>query len=114
MRSIQYNRADNRPTFGLRRSGDDSKFMVDHAPGMGRALNDMLLSGLGGHTPFSGCTRTTSARFHSFRTEGAFLVSAEKRGSEIVYAIIESETKAGAVYALERRAVPPEAIPGVS
>jgi len=30
----------------------------------------------------------------------------------IVYAIIESETKVGAVYALERRALPPEAIRG--
>ena len=165
--------ADRRPTLGLRRSWDNPKFMVDHAPGMGRALNDMLLLSLGGviHL-FPGVPATTSARFHSLRTEGAFLVSAEKRGTEIVYAIIESlagsrlriacpfgdgasvavrlrcleddsilvegefrrfndsearevdlaadtsgrwvletETRTGAVYVLERRAVPLEAIP---
>ena len=31
-----------------------------------------------------------TARFHSLRTAGAFLVTSEKRGSEILYAVIYS------------------------
>ncbi len=79
------------PTLGFRRSWENPKFMVDHAPGMGRALNDMLLLSLGGTIHlFPGVPRDVSARFHSLRTAGAFLITSEKRGSEIPYAVVHS------------------------
>ena len=70
---------------------DKAFFQVDHGPGMSRALSEMLLVTLGGvmHL-FLGIPKAMPARFHSLRTTGAFLVSAEKRGESVDYAIIQS------------------------
>ena len=72
-------------------SWESGLIQVDHAPGMARALNDILLLTLGGvmHV-FPGAPAELSAAFHSLRTEGAFLVSSEKRGREVMYVLITS------------------------
>lgn len=64
---------------------------ADHAPGMSRAINDLLVVGLDDvlHV-FGGIPGDRKAKFHSLRAAGAFLVSAEKRGPEPDYVVVES------------------------
>ena len=58
---------------------------------MSRALSDMMLLGLGGVLRvFAGVPKRIPARFHSLRAQGAFLVSAEKRGDEVDYVLVQS------------------------
>ena len=64
---------------------------ADHGPGMALALNAMMLGTYGGVLRlFPAMPATLDARFHSLRAAGAFLVSAEQRGGNVAYAIIES------------------------
>jgi hypothetical protein len=64
---------------------------ADHGPGMSRALSDMLVLSLGGVVRlFPGTPPEVPARFHSLRLPGAFLVSAEKRGAGVAYAVFQS------------------------
>jgi hypothetical protein len=63
---------------------------VDHGPGMCRVLGDMLLLCLDGVVRlFPGIPAGVPARFFSLRAPGGFLISAEKRGAEPDYALIE-------------------------
>jgi alpha-L-fucosidase 2 len=68
-----------------------SYIQFEHGPGMSRALSDMMLLGLGGVLRvFPGVPKRIPARFHSLRAQGAFLVSAEKRGEEVDYVLVQS------------------------
>ncbi|MFC1452006.1 glycoside hydrolase N-terminal domain-containing protein [Verrucomicrobiota bacterium] len=63
----------------------------DHGPGMSRALSDILLLSAGGVVHlFPAVPEDVTARFHSLRVPGAFLVSAEKRGADVTYALVQS------------------------
>ena len=88
--ALELARMEAGPTFSLG-SWESPIIQVDHAPGMSRALGDLLLLTLGGviHL-FPGVPGPVSAWFHSLRAEGAFLVTAEKRGREVAYALLHS------------------------
>ena len=70
---------------------DSLCLQMDHGPGMSRATNDLLVVGLEGvlHV-FGGIPPEHKARFHSLRAPGGFLVSAEKRGQEPDYVLVQS------------------------
>lgn len=68
-------------------------FQSDIGPGMCRVLADMCLLGLDGviHL-FPGIPKDVPARIHSLRAPGAFLISAEKRGHDVDYVLMQSLT----------------------
>lgn len=68
-----------------------SFIQVDHSPGMCRVLADMLLLETGGVIRlFAGIPRNIPARFYSLRAPGGFLVTAEKRGEVVDYALVHA------------------------
>jgi len=63
---------------------------TDHPAGMCRVLADMLVLGLDGTIHlFAGLPENQPARCLSLRAPGGFLITAEKRGTELDYAIIQ-------------------------
>ena len=63
---------------------------TEHAAGMCRVLADMLVLGLDGTIYlFAGLPENQPARCLSLRAPGGFLITAEKRGAELDYAIIQ-------------------------
>ncbi len=89
-----FNRArfpeDNSPN-ALLRIWKHGILQADHGPGMCRVLGDMMLLGLDGviHL-FPGIPAGIAARFHSLRAPGAFLISAERRETQVDYVLIRS------------------------
>ncbi|MBI2192772.1 MAG: glycoside hydrolase N-terminal domain-containing protein [Planctomycetes bacterium] len=64
---------------------------ADHGPGMCSVLTDMLVLSLGGILRLFPCFPTSvPAAFHSLRAPGGFLISAEKRGETVDYALVQS------------------------
>lgn len=76
---------------GLNQRWDTAYLQADHGPGMCSVLNDMLVLGLDGVIRILPCfPAKIPASFHSLRAPGAFLISAEKRGREVDYVVIQS------------------------
>lgn len=79
------------PVNGLVHNWTGPYLQADHGPAMNSALSDMLLLGVGGVMRLFPCfPEDVPAAFHCLRAPGAFLVSAEKRGQEVDYAVIQS------------------------
>lgn len=75
---------------GLMASSKGAFFTADHPAGMCGVLADMLVLGLDGTIHlFSGLPKNQPARCLSLRAPGGFLITAEKRGTELDYAIIK-------------------------
>lgn len=74
--------------------GRDGYIQVDHIPGMCRVLADMMLLSFDGiiHV-FPGIPADMPARFFSLRAPGGFLITAEKRGADVDYALVEPTVK---------------------
>ena len=76
---------------GLVAGWNTGHLQADHGPGMALALNSMMLQSLGGTLyVFAATPPELDASFHSLRAPGAFLVSAEQRGGQVAYVIVQS------------------------
>jgi hypothetical protein len=81
--------------FNLSEHVERSFIQVDHGPGMCRVLADMALLELGGVVHlFYGIPADVPARCFSLRAPGGVLVSAEKRGRAVDYAVFEATREA--------------------
>ncbi|MCM8762517.1 MAG: hypothetical protein NC929_04295, partial [Candidatus Omnitrophica bacterium] len=77
---------------GFVASRDGWFFQVDTPPGLSVMLNEMLLQSYDGIIRVFPAVPLTDrpVRFHSFRAQGGFLVSAERREGKTMYLVIQS------------------------